>query len=252
MLTVPTKSESKQERANYARRTLLPTSVSTVFGLTVGGTTVVATFGFSLAVSSYHIRVHEAPILPAILGQGSLFVVSLVSGLVGYIALTNVEAPSERAIVGLHAGTGYGLAGLASGGSALHQYLTPETPVGFEVILFQATFVALVGGTAGIIVGFEKARRERTVDDLEATTRKLGATQAEIRTEKQRFESLFQNAPSAIADLQYTGTEPRVERANAAFEDRLEPPMRTSKARTCSRSCPSRRRRRNRSWPSGK
>ncbi|WP_049927712.1 sensor histidine kinase [Halopiger goleimassiliensis] len=176
----------------------------------------------SLALSVYHLLVHDAPVLATLLGQVSLLVLSIVFGAVGTYALSNLESPTDRATVGGYAAAGYVLAGVASGGYATHQYLTPEATIEADVVLFQALFVALVGGTAGVAVGYEKARRKRSIADLEETTRELEAARAETETEKRRFESLFQNAPSAIADLRYAGGEPTVERANDVFEDLLE------------------------------
>ncbi|NUB93036.1 PAS domain-containing protein [Haloterrigena sp. SYSU A558-1] len=180
------------------------------------GAAIVATvFLFSLAVSVYHVRIHETQLLLSIVGQWSLVVLSLTFGCIGYYALANVDAPNGVGIIGRYTVAGYVLAGLSSGGYASHQYLVPEATIEFDVILFQAIFVALVGGIAGVIVGFETARRKRSIADLEAI-------EDEIRTEKRRFESLFQNAPSAAADIQYADGEPTIDRANAVFEDLVD------------------------------
>ncbi|WP_339102775.1 ATP-binding protein [Haloterrigena salinisoli] len=187
------------------------------------GTAVVATiFVFSLVVSAYHVWIHEARLALTILGQWSLVALSIAFGCIGYYALANVDAPNGAGIIGRYTVAGYVLAGLASGGYASHQYLVPEAMIEFDVVLFQAIFVALVGGTAGVLVGFETARRKRSIADLEETTRELESIEDEIRTEKQRFESLFQNAPSAAADIQYTDGEPTIDRANTVFEDLVD------------------------------
>ncbi|ELY68448.1 sensor histidine kinase [Natrinema versiforme] len=188
----------------------------------LGIATVAVVVGFSLTVSLYHMLAHDAQLLATVFGQWSLVALSLVFGAVGYYALRTVDAANGGRIVGLRAGAGYVLAGLASAGYSLHQHLTPEAALELDVILFQATFMALIGGIAGTVVGLETARRKQSISDLEATTRRLESIQADIRSEKRRFESLFQNAPSAIADLRYADGEPTVERANDVFETLLE------------------------------
>ncbi|ELY58255.1 sensor histidine kinase [Natronococcus jeotgali] len=176
-------------------------------------------FILSLGVSVYHLWAHDAPLVPTILGQWSLVALSALFGLAGYYAFANVKGSSGYDIIGTRTTGGYVLAGLASGGYSLHQHLTPEAAIDPDVILFQATFVTLVGGVGGLVVGLETARRKQSIAELEATTTELESTQAQIRTEKQRFESLFQNAPSAIVDLRYSDGELTVVRANAVFEE---------------------------------
>jgi len=73
--------------------------------------------------------------------------------------------------------------------------------------LIVLTHTAVGGAVAGGLVGYNVAKRDEIKEAIE--------------TEKQRFESLFSNAPSAVADLQYTDRKPVVQRANTAFEELL-------------------------------
>lgn len=188
----------------------------------IGRSILALVFGFSILVSLYHVWTHDASLLATVLGQWSLVGLAVVFGIVGYSAQARVETPTARDTIGRYAGAGYVLAGVASGGYSLHQYLTPEAELAADVLLFEATFVALVGGTAGVVVGLEKARRVQSIADLEATTRELDAIQQSVRTEKRRFESLFQNSPAAVADVRFDGERLLVERGNDVFEALLD------------------------------
>lgn len=74
---------------------------------------------------------------------------------------------------------------------------------------FRPLFVlvhSIVGGAvAGTVVGYDIADRQHTGSDLE--------------TEKQRFEALFENAPSAMVDLRYDDGNASIQRANPEFEE---------------------------------
>lgn len=65
---------------------------------------------------------------------------------------------------------------------------------------------AVIGGAvAGTVVGYDVADRHHMGSD--------------IKTEKERFEALFENAPSAMVDLQYDKGNASIQRANAEFEE---------------------------------
>jgi signal transduction histidine kinase len=68
--------------------------------------------------------------------------------------------------------------------------------------------IAVAGAVAGVLVGRNTASLERTRD--------------EVRHEKERFESLFENTPSAVADLQFDEDRLIVRAANPAFRDAFD------------------------------
>jgi signal transduction histidine kinase len=72
------------------------------------------------------------------------------------------------------------------------------------IIVLQTT---VVGAVAGLLVGYNTARLERTREA--------------VRQEKERFESLFENDPAAIADLRFDGERVDVRATNPTFRDRF-------------------------------
>jgi signal transduction histidine kinase len=137
-----------------------PRSAVAVFAVTVA---------LSIGVSVYHLVTHQAPLLPTILGQWSLLALSVAFGGGGYYALSSVETGAERAIIGWRASIAYLLGGLVSGGYAYHEHLTPEVKFGLDSVVFQATFVAVAAGIAGLVIGRQIVSRTRAREDLEAT-----------------------------------------------------------------------------------
>jgi len=165
----------------------------------VGTPLLVGLSTLSVSISIYHILTHEAPLLPTILGQWSLLALSLALCGSVYYALTETESRAESLVVGLRATAVYAVAAVASSGYAFHQYLTPEADLPFETIVFQATFVAVAGGIAGVFLGLEKVRRDRTVCELKATTQQLEWTVDKL---DQSNEQLQEFAYVAAHDLQ--------------------------------------------------
>ena len=165
----------------------------------VGTPLLVGLSTLSVSISIYHILTHEAPLLPTILGQWSLLALSLALCGSVYYALTETESGAERLKVGLRATAVYAVAAVASCGYAFHQYLTPEADLPFEAIVFQATFVAVAGGIAGVFLGLERVRRDRTVSELRSTTQQLEWTVDKL---DQSNEQLQEFAYVAAHDLQ--------------------------------------------------
>jgi len=161
----------------------------------VGTPLLVGLSTLSVSISIYHILTHEAPLLPTILGQWSLLALSLALCGSVYYALTETESRAESLVVGLRATAVYAVAAVASSGYAFHQYLTPEADLPFETIVFQATFVAVAGGIAGVFLGLEKVRRDRTVSELKATTQQLEWTVDKLdqsNEQLQEFEGVIE------------------------------------------------------------
>jgi signal transduction histidine kinase len=153
----------------------------------------------SVSISVYHLLAHQAPLLPTILGQWSLLALSLVLCGSVYYALTVTESGAERLEVGLRAAAIYAVAAVASSGYAIHQYLTPEAVLPYEAIAFQATFVAVAGGIAGVFLGLEKVRRDRTVSELRSTTQQLEWTVDQLDRSNEQLQEF---AYVAAHDLQ--------------------------------------------------
>jgi signal transduction histidine kinase len=64
---------------------------------------------------------------------------------------------------------------------------------------------AIGGAIAGGAIGYTAAQTVQSRRDIE--------------TEKQRWQSLFENDPSGVADLRFDGETPRIETVNESFED---------------------------------
>jgi signal transduction histidine kinase len=146
----------------------------------VGSGVVAAAFVFSLGVFFYHILAHQVPLLSTIFGQWAPFGLSLVFGGIGYSVLTTTETPRERTLVGVRTGAAYVLGGIASGGYAFHQHLSPEVSLTAEAVLFQATFVAIVAGIFGLGLGLEAIRRNRIYQELNRSVEQLEATNTRL------------------------------------------------------------------------
>lgn len=177
-----------------------------------GGPLLGVLFLTSVTVAAYHTLSHREPMLATILGQWSLLAASLLFGVVGLYCLLQLDTPTGRSRVGLHATGFYLLAGVAASGYVLHQYFSPLSHIPLEAVVFEGLFVALIAGTAGAVVGLEIGRRDRAVSNLER--------------ERDRFSSLFENIPSPVMEYHFDD-ETTVVRANDAFVEKfgVEPPV---------------------------
>lgn len=134
----------------------------------------------SLIISLYHLISHSAPLLPTLFGQVMLLVFSAGFGAFSYQALSKATNPSEKRILGSRTSAAFGLGAVASGLFGYHQHLMSTTKIGLDSVLFQATFVAVVAGIAGVKLGLETIRREQarrqlenTIDQLEESNTRL-------------------------------------------------------------------------------
>ncbi|MFB6309578.1 MAG: sensor histidine kinase [Salinirussus sp.] len=94
--------------------------------------------------------------------------------------VTSAETPRERTLVGIRTGGSYLLGGIAAGGYAFHQHLSPEVMLPAEAVLFQATFVATVLGIGGVALGLEAIRRDQAYLELEEKLGQLEATNTRL------------------------------------------------------------------------
>ncbi len=82
----------------------------------------------------------------------------------------------------------FGIAGVASTGYGIHQFLSPVVAIPVAGGLFESTFVALLAGTVGLFTGLEATRREGVLRDL--------------RLERDRLSRMFQTIPDPVAEYE--------------------------------------------------
>lgn len=167
----------------------------------------------AMAISIDHLLSHSAPLLPTLLGQVSLLGASIVFGVIGYLSLSRLSTREGRRRIATSAGAGFALGGGVSLLYALHQFLSPEAYLPFEGVLYQAFFVAVIGGIGGLVVGRQDALRAQHRENL--------------RRERDKLSRLFNNIPDPVLeyDVRQDG-EIVIETANEPFKEQfgVEPP----------------------------
>lgn len=145
----------------------------------------------SLAVAFAHMFMHQAPLLPTILGQWLLVIVSIVFALAGYYGLTTTETDDERLILAIRMGAAYLFGAFVSLAYGSHQYFTPVAQVGIDTVFYDSIFTATTVGIAGVVIGLKSIQYEQTLD--EATKR-----QKQLTDEQAFVESIFSTLPDVF------------------------------------------------------
>lgn len=168
---------------------------------------------FSVSIAAVHLLTHQEGLLTTLLGQVSLLIVAVVFSGYAYHVYHRIDYLEGSNLVGFRAVILYLFAGGASGIYSFHQYLSEVVVFPLERLILDAIFVACVGGIVGLRLGVEGSQRDDALSRL--------------RTERDRFSSLFHNIDDPIVEYSVVDRTVTIEAANEAFEEKfeLEPPM---------------------------
>lgn len=167
----------------------------------------------SVVGSLVHLHVHDPTFLTSVSGQVFPLVASLCFVVGAVWASTEAETEAELYRIGLYLAGVWLFAGIAGFLYASHQYVTPLIEMPPESVVFQTNFFALLGGSLGLVVGVDSIRQDRILD--------------RYREQRDRFQLLFANVETPVAEYQSDGDGFVIHEANDAFERRfgVEPPL---------------------------
>lgn len=141
---------------------------------------LVGVLSFFTAV--YHLLLHQAPLLPTILGQWLLLVVTAAFLLSTYYVFQQTKTAGEKTSIGFRVCAAYIFGAAVSLSYASHQYFTPVADVGLNVIIFDAVFTASSLGIAGSVIGLKSVQQQRALDEVARQEKEISDEQAFTET----------------------------------------------------------------------
>lgn len=188
----------------------------------------------SVTVSLLHVHTHDPNPLPAVWGQAIPLVVSVLF-LAGSTVAANDVPADEQFRIGWFLAGAWALTGTAGLLYAAHQFVTPLVALPVAAALFEANFFATLGGSLGLAVGVGAVRRDRSLE--------------RYREQRDRFQLLFSNVQSPVAEYCRRDGEYVLTDANGAFRRLFEVELPISAAAFDDRVVPSDRREGARALP---
>lgn len=144
---------------------------------------------FSVVVSVIHLVNHQAPLLPTVLGQWLLILLTMAFAGLSYAKMRDVEGWEERAVVGRRAAAAYVFGLTVSAVYTFHMHLTPLADIRLDAVIFLGIFVGVTAGIAGLYLGTETVRRRRKRQELGEAVEKLERRHRELQRKDEQLES---------------------------------------------------------------
>lgn len=163
---------------------------------------------FSIITSVFHFLAHEEETLPLILGQGNLLLAAILLAGFGYYTSANTETQREQNHLAFHAVIIYLATGSASAIYASYQYLSRFAALHIEGILFQAVYVATIGGIIGIWLGRVSWRRVQV--------------HSRLQEEQERFRRLFSTLPTPVIEYAIRDGDILIQNGNPRFKEKFD------------------------------